>query len=398
MSSGVNAGSRLRGVLAVVLLVLAACTASPPTSSPPAPGATEPGATESESAAPEPERSQPEAGGLEVEQRTRWVCRAGRPDDPCTGGLDATILPIAGGSRPESFTPAPDPAVDCFYVYPTVSDAPGPSAPRRSTARIEATVRAQAARFTASCRVYAPAYRQATSGSLRSGEYFSPEVVGLVDTDVRSAWRDYLNEDNDGRGVVLIGHSQGAMALQRLLGTEILADPAQRARIVSALLIGGNVPASTRADGLVPCESPGQVRCTVAYSSFASAPPPTAFFGRSGLGPALCTDPTRLAGGRAGALHPYLPTELAAAAGGFTGAPADVRADFVGYPGSLTARCRTADGFSWLDVDAVDGARTPPFDQTLGPSWGLHVADVNLALGDLVRIVRLQGEAWTAPG
>jgi hypothetical protein len=75
-----------------------------------------------------------------------------------------------------------------------------------------------------------------------------------------------------------------------------------------------------------------------------------------------------------------------------------VRADFIGYPGSLTARCRTADGFSWLDVDAVDRARTPPLDQPLGPQWGLHVADVNLALGDLVEVVRLQGEAWAAAG
>ncbi len=380
-------------VVPIVLLVLAGGCTSPPQEAPttPAPGDT-PGQGDPPAAKP---------AELEVVQPTRWVCRPGSPDDPCARGLDAELLPIAGGSREQRFVPAQDPAIDCFYVYPTVSDAPGSNAPRRSTARIEATVRAQAGRFAATCRLYAPVYRQATAASLRSGDYFAPEVLQRVDVDLRSAWHDYLNEDNDGRGVVLIGHSQGSMALQRLLGSEITQHPEQRARIVSALLIGGNVPARTAENGLVPCESPGQLGCVVAYSSFATPPPSTAFFGRSGVGPALCTDPTLLTDGPDGALHPYLPTEQLTGAGGLSGAgqtSSVVRADFIGYPGSLTARCRTADGFSWLDVDAVDRARTPPLDQPLGPQWGLHAADVNLALGDLVEVVRLQGEAWAAAG
>ena len=383
---------RLR-VVSIVLLVLAGACTAPPQEARTTPGAGDSlGSGDAQGAKP---------AGLEVVQPTRWVCRPGPVDNPCVRGLDAELLPIAGGSRAQRFVPAEYPAVDCFYVYPTVSDAPGANAPRRSTARIEATVRAQAGRFAETCRLYAPVYRQATAASLRSGDYFAPEVLELVDRDVRSAWHDYLNEDNDGRGVVLIGHSQGSMALQRLLGSEITQHPEQRARIVSALLIGGNVPAGTTENGLVPCESPGQLGCVVAYSAFATPPPSTAFFGRSGVGPALCTDPTLLTDGPAGALHPYLPTEQLTGAGGLSGtgqAWPGVRADFIGYPGSLTARCRTADGFSWLDVDAVDRARTPPLDQPLGPQWGLHVADVNLALGDLVEVVRLQGEAWAAAG
>lgn len=387
MSSRSTGRSRLSiSVAAVALLVLAACT-SQPSDSP---------------SSPPPEDPAPQTTELAVERPTRWVCRPDMADNPCTGGLDAEIRPLTGGaSRQQTFRPARNPVVDCFYVYPTVSDAAGPNAPRRSTARIEATVRAQAALFGSTCRLFAPVYRQATASSLRSGDYFAPEVLERVDSDVRSAWHDYLNEDNDGRGVVLIGHSQGSMALQRLLDREILEDPAQRSRIVSAVLIGGNVSAGTGADELVPCEDAGQVGCVVAYSSFASRPPDTAFFGRAGLGPALCTDPTRLSGAGDGVLHPYLPSERLAPEGGLPGAvptATGVRAGFVGYPGSLTARCRTSGGFGWLDVEAVDGARTPPLDQALGPSWGLHVADVNLALGDLVEAVRLQAEAWAEVG
>ncbi len=33
------------------------------------------------------------------------------------------------------------------------------------------------------------------------------------DRDVKAAWNDYLARDNKGRGVVLIGHSQGSLIL-----------------------------------------------------------------------------------------------------------------------------------------------------------------------------------------
>ena len=61
----------------------------------------------------------------------------------------------------------------------------------------------QAAQFERVCRVYAPMYRQVTSAHGTEGRE-------LAYHDVRAAWRDYLAHDNDGRGVVLIGHSQGA--------------------------------------------------------------------------------------------------------------------------------------------------------------------------------------------
>ena len=55
------------------------------------------------------------------------------------------------------------------------------------------------------------------------------------------AWREYLREDNRGRGVVLIGHSQGTGVLRRLMRDEVDPKPDVRARLVSAVLLGGNV-------------------------------------------------------------------------------------------------------------------------------------------------------------
>ena len=68
--------------------------------------------------------------------------------------------------------------------------------------------------------------------------------------DARAAWRHYLAHDNGGRGVVLIGQSQGAFMLKRLIMEEIEGKPAQK-QLVSALLPGTDlaVPAGRDVGG-----------------------------------------------------------------------------------------------------------------------------------------------------
>src|SRR5271168_528944 len=56
-----------------------------------------------------------------------WLCRPGR-QDACTVPLDATIVAADGSLSREAFKPDPDPAIDCFYVYPTVSNQPNGNA------------------------------------------------------------------------------------------------------------------------------------------------------------------------------------------------------------------------------------------------------------------------------
>ncbi|HEX3947924.1 MAG TPA: hypothetical protein VHW47_09465, partial [Acidimicrobiales bacterium] len=51
---------------------------------------------------------------------TVWLCRPGMADDPCTAPLTATVVPPAGKDRIQRARPAVHPAIDCFYVYPTV--------------------------------------------------------------------------------------------------------------------------------------------------------------------------------------------------------------------------------------------------------------------------------------
>ena len=147
----------------------------------------------------------------------------------------------------EKFTPNPDALIDCFYVYPTVTLEPTPNRDMTIGPAEKRVVRTQFARFASQCRLYAPMYRQVTLAGLRSillGNGPSAEEQKaerlLAYNDVLDAWNYYLQHDNHGRGVVLIGHSQGANILMHLIQNEIDGKPAQ-ARLISAILLGANL-------------------------------------------------------------------------------------------------------------------------------------------------------------
>jgi hypothetical protein len=326
----------------------------------------------------------------EVTHDTVWLCGPAAEDDACLGALDATVLAADGSRRFEPFTPAQDPPVDCFYLYPTVSRAETRNAPLEITDAERDVARAQAARFGEVCRVVAPLYRQVTLRGLVTGGFSDQEARDLAFDDVLSAWNDHVATSGD-RPFVLLGHSQGAQDLTRLLAERIEGDPLLRPRLVSALLIGGEVTVPVGEDvggsfATVPaCRAVDQTGCVVAYNSFAATPPDFALFGRGGFGQeVLCVNPAAPSGGSA-TLTPYLPTDTRP----------EFDTPFVTAESAVTGECRTEGNLSWLevDVDPALGLAEAAAGADLGPAWGLHVGDVNLALGDLVTLVRAQIEA-----
>ena len=392
-----------RAALALAAAALAAaCSSGAPAAGTPAAGAPAAGSAASSPAAPA--SAQPVPAGLDVPeptQKTRWLCLPGAGDNPCEGGLDATVVEPDGSTSVEEFVPARRPAVDCFYVYPTVSDAPGLNAPRRSAPEVVGVARAQAARFAQSCRLYVPVYRQVTTAALLQGRYGDAQASALAYDDVLQAWHDYLLHHNDGRGVVLIGHSQGATVLRKLLQQDVDDVPAVRERVVSAVLLGANVSvprgadAGADLDNLPACRADDQTGCVVAYSAFADTPPDPSLFGRTANGQqVLCTSPAALSGGAA-RLRPYLPTERLLGSGlPGSAVPGDYRTGFVTFPDALRARCSSKDGADVLLVSGRLGGTDVAALGRLGEAWGLHTADVNLALGDLVDLVGRQARAY----
>ena len=100
--------------------------------------------------------SRTDAAGVE------WLCRPGLPDDPCTADLTTTVIPESGRATLAPASPAANPSVDCFYVYPTVSEQSGVVANLHVDPSETAVARIQASRFSQVCKVYAPVYPQLT--------------------------------------------------------------------------------------------------------------------------------------------------------------------------------------------------------------------------------------------
>jgi hypothetical protein len=335
--------------------------------------------------------------------KTLWLCKPGLADNPCEPGLATTIFSPAGAKLGvERIKPARSPKVDCFYVYPTVSDAPGLQAPLQIEPVQRSIALYQAARFSRYCRVYAPIYRQLTLAGIGNPSV-PPEIRATAYADVRAAWRTYLTRHNKGRGVVLISHSQGTFMLQRLVAEEIDPKPAMRRKLVSALLLGGDITVGKGSDTggsfkrVKACRSNRQLGCVVAFSTFGGPVPPDSVFGRAGGDrEVLCTNPAALGGG-SGRLDPVYPTEpfapgTIASLIPLLGAPVPpASTPWVESPGAYRAHCSSADEANVLQITPLGGA---PQLRPVPATFGLHLADGNIALGNLEELVRVQANRW----
>ena len=136
---------------------------------------------------------------------------------------------------------ASKPPIDCFYVYPTVSEQEGPNAnleiePQETQIAVD-----QASRFSQDCRVYAPMYRQLTLKAINNPEGVTQQDQVTAFEGVFAAFHEYLTKFNKGRPFVLIGHSQGSAMLEALISAAIDSNAAVRSKLVSAVLLGGQV-------------------------------------------------------------------------------------------------------------------------------------------------------------
>ena len=352
---------------------------------------------------------------------TVWLCRPGLKPDPCQESRSATVVSYVGGARVETIgvNEKSRRPVDCFYVYPTVSEQPGPNAdltiePQETQIAID-----QASRFSQDCRVFAPMYPQLTLQAIK-GVVTQEEGLKAY-SGVAGAFAEYLSRYNRGRGIVLIGHSQGALMLENLMKFEFDTNPALRSKLVSAIVLGGNV--------LVPegqlegvtfaheplCTEADETGCVIAYSTFLKEPPANSFFGRPtspllGATPppgseVACVNPTLLhQDGSNGGLLPYAPTTpFPGELGGGTPTPT-ATTPWVSPQGVYQAQCKHENGATWLQPSFTAAATTPvqedlaahdeAAEELIGPEWGLHLYDVNIALGNLVNTVAFQSFAY----
>ena len=347
-----------------------------------------------------------------------WLCRPGRKGDACDVDLTTTVISADGTMTRESFTPNPKAPIDCFYVYPTVSTDTGTNSDMTPDPAEMNVILQQFARFASKCRTFAPTYRQVTLAGLRQRLAGGPISfdTGVQYTDVRDAWRSYLQRDNRGRGFILVGHSQGAYILTELLRQEIDGRPIQK-QLVAAYILGATFPVAKGSDAggalknIPLCGKPGQIGCVVNFSAFRSTVPPPAntLFGRAADAAmsGSCTNPAALDTTTDAALHAYFLTSgrLIAMAGGPHAWVAGQKVDtpFVSLPGLITAKCASNEHATYLEVSVNGNPSDPRTDDIPGdlgaigkpiPMWGLHLVDVNLVMGNLLTLVDRQTKAY----
>lgn len=352
-----------------------------------------------------------------------WLCWPGKAGDACAVDMTATVVKADGSESVESFKADPKAPIDCFYVYPTVSTDPGVTSDMNAGPEELNVVRQQLARFGSKCRIYAPLYRQFTLTALRAASAGNP-MPGSTDpavravgyNDVADAWNYYLAHENKGRGVVLIGHSQGSGLLQRLIPAEVEGKPVQK-QLVSALILGSNLGVEKGKDTgtfkTIPlCKTASQTGCAISYVTFRDTVPPPANsrFGRvqNPTMEAACVNPAALTGN--GELKAYL-SNTANIASSSAPAPEWVKGKpnpktpFVTVPGLITGQCVSKDGFNYLEAHVNADPADPRTDTINGDvqvggviakDWGLHLIDANIAMGNLVDIVGQQAKAYAA--
>ncbi len=369
------------------------------------------------------------------DEARHWLCHPGQPlaDNVCRSDTRATAVEANGTLKPLDTDFERTSAVACFYVYPTASMEMSANADFTPDDETVAITKIQAALYQRACDVYAPVYRQSTlslmaldmvPGVKRMTSPAKQDAYAMAYADVVDAFMQFVGE-NDGRGFILIGHSQGSELLMRLIRDVIEPDAYLSRHFVAAHIPGANIAvarvpaqADTSFRHTPACRTANDIHCVVGYSSFSRDDPALGDAPKYGVTEAantqaLCVNPAELVNGGT-RLDARLPTGYPpvfrlilkptdANAGPFRDRARNEAIDtpFYALPGRVHGRCVERGGAHYLAVSIDSPESDALIDKLPGAffgntGWGLHLIDINVAQGDLVRLATLQAKAWAA--
>lgn len=347
-----------------------------------------------------PALSSPASAGehqFDSTSHTVWLCRPGQTPDPCASARTATTVTATGAQSPFSTTASAGDEVRLLLRVPHGVDGIEPQLRPGDPIAGDEHRRGPGGAVLIGLQHLGPDVPPGDRGpALDDGEAYTSAVIDTAYESLLSGWKDYLAHDNHGRPVIFIGDSQGAALLIKLLRTQFDPSPQLRKRLVSAILLGGNVQVPTgRSVGasfkhIPTCVAPRQTGCVIAYSSFPSEPGSDAAVGRAGQGVSVvsaqpttgqqvaCVNPVTFSSATGDLVSMY-PTPVERVLGGVT-------TPWTTYPDLYSAQCMHDGTATWLQVVRTDSSPrdTRPSIPNEGPQWGYHIYDVNLALGNLV--------------
>jgi hypothetical protein len=365
-------------------------------------------------AAPADPASRGPIGPADYANEANWLCLPGRTD--ACASPDTVELNPDGYGAPVVTRAAADPPADCFYLYPTVSRDAGFNSDLSPGMEERAAVGIQFARYASVCRPFVPVYRSGTVSAVRSVlDGLNPDpIFARAYGDVEASFHYYMRHYNHGRPVVIIAHSQGTIYAIELLKREFDGRPLAD-RLVSAIVTGYNVevPQGRTTGGtfrqLPICTRVGETGCIVAYVSYRQGKEPRAdaMFGHAATpgNTVACTNPAALGSSARVPLDSYFFTGTSESmpsrvVWSTTGPPP---AHMVHVRGLASGACvnRGNTGYFSLSVNAdPNDARADDipgeffFWRWNFDGWGAHLADMNVAQGDMIRMVATQSAAW----
>lgn len=227
---------------------------------------------------------------LDYADSALWACTGDRDDDLCDADFTMARRDTDGTESVTYYERADDPPIDCFFIYPTLDFDIFQGANHEDFTKVslpDRTIQAQVGPFQSVCRMFAPYYRQGTFGAyLTQPLDYSAWLFLKAFADVAAAWEYYLRHWNQGRPVVILGHSQGAQHASYLLhsyfdgNVEVTDIPGSqttaelRKRLVLGLPIGSAiyVEQGRRTGGsfsdLPLCEDDSSPGCVISFRSF----------------------------------------------------------------------------------------------------------------------------------
>ena len=164
-----------------------------------------------------------------------------------------------------------DKPVDVFFMHPTTyldqKDGMNASLDNETVNAASKSVTAhQGGVFAGTCNLYAPHYRQASIAVLGLDEKAQETYLSVGLGDMAAAFRYYMENFNQGRPLILAGHSQGSNLTLWFLSRYSALVPSHR--LVAAYLIGWSVTDRDLEQlGLPLGEKPEQTGCIITWNT-----------------------------------------------------------------------------------------------------------------------------------